>query len=33
METLETLGKRIDTTRDLQSIVTTMKALSAVSIH
>lgn len=33
METLETLGKRIDTTKDLQSIVTTMKALSAVSIH
>jgi F-type H+-transporting ATPase subunit gamma len=33
METLETLGKRIGTTEDLQSIVSTMKALSAVSIH
>ncbi len=33
METLETLGKRIDTTRNLQSIVATMKSLSAVSIH
>jgi F-type H+-transporting ATPase subunit gamma len=33
METLETLAKRIDTTEDLQSIVTTMKSLSAVSIR
>jgi F-type H+-transporting ATPase subunit gamma len=33
METLETLGKRIATTEDLQSIVTTMKSLSAVSIR
>ena len=33
METLETLGRRIDTTKDLQSIVRTMKALSAVSIR
>jgi len=33
METLETLGKRIATTRDLQSIVRTMKSLSAVSIR
>lgn len=33
METLETLGRRIETTRDLQSIVRTMKALSAVSIR
>lgn len=33
METLETLGKRIATTTDLQSIVRTMKALSSVSIR
>lgn len=32
-DTLESLGKRIATTEDLQSIVGTMKALSAVSIH
>jgi F-type H+-transporting ATPase subunit gamma len=33
VDTLETLGKRIATTEDLQSIVGTMKALSAVSIR
>lgn len=33
METLETLGKRIAATEDLQSIVRTMKSLSAVSIR
>lgn len=33
METLESLGKRIATTGDLQSIVRTMKSLSAVSIR
>jgi len=33
METLETLGKRIATTTDLQSIVRTMKSLSVVSIR
>ena len=33
METLESLGRRIGTTKDLQSIVRTMKALSAVSIR
>jgi F-type H+-transporting ATPase subunit gamma len=33
MDTLETLRKRIATTEDLQSIVGTMKALSAVSIR
>jgi F-type H+-transporting ATPase subunit gamma len=33
METLETLSKRIATTTDLQSIVRTMKSLSAVSIR
>ncbi len=33
METLETLGKQIATTEDLQSIVRTMKSLSAVSIR
>lgn len=33
METLETLGKRIATTKDLQSIVRTMKSLSSVSIR
>ncbi len=33
METLEALGKRIATTQDLQSIVRTMKSLSAVSIR
>lgn len=33
METLETLGRRIGTTEDLQSIVRTMKSLSAVSIR
>jgi F-type H+-transporting ATPase subunit gamma len=33
METLETLQRRIDTTRDLQSIVRTMKTLSAVTIR
>jgi F-type H+-transporting ATPase subunit gamma len=33
MQSLELLGKRLQTTRDLQSIVRTMKSLSAVSIH
>lgn len=33
MDTLETLGKRIATTVELQSIVRTMKSLSAVSIR
>lgn len=33
MDTLEALGKRISTTEDLQSIVRTMKSLSAVSIR
>lgn len=33
METLESLGRRIATTGDLQSIVRTMKSLSAVSIR
>jgi len=33
METLETLSRRIATTKDLQSIVRTMKSLSAVSIR
>ncbi len=33
MATLEELSRRIDTTKDLQSIVRTMKALSAVSIR
>ena len=33
METLETLNKRIATTKNLQSIVRTMRSLSAVSIH
>ena len=33
MDTLETLGKRIATTEDLQSIVGTMKSLAAVSIR
>lgn len=33
MDTLETLGRRIATTEDLQSIVGTMKSLSAVSIR
>jgi F-type H+-transporting ATPase subunit gamma len=33
VETLETLSRRIGTTLDLQSIVRTMKSLSAVSIH
>ena len=33
MQTLEVLGKRIRTTQDLQSIVRTMKSLSAVSIR
>ncbi|MFY0610864.1 MAG: F0F1 ATP synthase subunit gamma [Hyphomicrobiaceae bacterium] len=33
MQTLELIGKRIDTTQDLQSIVRTMKSLSAVSIR
>ena len=33
MQTLEALGRRIATTNDLKSIVRTMKALSAVSIH
>lgn len=33
METLETLNKRIITTKNLQSIVRTMRSLSAVSIH
>src|SRR3990167_6340705 len=32
MDTLESLAKRIDTTNSLQSIVRTMKALSAASI-
>ncbi len=33
METLEQLRNRLDTFRDLQSLVRTMKALAAVSIH
>ncbi len=33
METLETLGRRIATTKDLRAIVRTMKSLSAVSIR
>lgn len=33
METLEILQRRIETTRDLQSIVRTMKSLSAVTIR
>jgi F-type H+-transporting ATPase subunit gamma len=33
METLEALSERIDTTKDLQSIVRTMKSLSMVSIR
>lgn len=33
MDTLEKLGKRIATTKDLQSIVRTMKSLSSVSIR
>lgn len=33
METLESLSDALDTTRDIQSIVRTMKALSAVSIR
>lgn len=33
METLETLNKRIATTKNLQSIVRTMRSLSSVSIH
>lgn len=33
METLDSLGRRIDTTRDLRGIVRTMKSLSAVSIR
>lgn len=33
METLEALGKRIETTRDLKSIVRTMKSLAAASIR
>lgn len=33
METLETLSDALNTTRDITSIVRTMKALSAVSIH
>jgi len=33
MDTLEALGKRIATTKDMQSIVRTMKSLSAVSIR
>lgn len=33
METLETLSKRIETTRELESIVGTMKALAAISIR
>lgn len=33
METLEALAARIDTTEDIQSIVRTMKSLSAVSIR
>lgn len=32
MDTLEALGKRIDTTQNLRSVVRTMKALSATSI-
>jgi F-type H+-transporting ATPase subunit gamma len=32
-DTLEALGRRIETTRDLQQIVRTMKSLSAVSIR
>jgi F-type H+-transporting ATPase subunit gamma len=33
METLESLGEALETTDDIQSIVRTMKSLSAVSIH
>lgn len=33
METLETLAQRIETTRDLESIVGTMKSLAAISIR
>lgn len=33
MQTLESLSKRIDTARDLQSVVKTMKMLSSVAIH
>ena len=33
METLESLGKRISTTKDLQSIVRSMKSLAAVSVR
>lgn len=33
METLETLGRRIETARDLESIVGTMKALAAINIR
>jgi len=33
METLEALAARIETTEDIQSIVGTMKSLSAVSIR
>jgi len=33
METLEELKQRIDSTKDLQSVVKTMKALAAVRIH
>ena len=33
METLETLSEMLETTGDIQSIVRTMKALSAVSIR
>ncbi len=33
METLETLSEMLETTGDIQSIVRTMKSLSAVSIH
>lgn len=33
MQTLEALSKRIETARDLQSVVRTMKTLSSVAIH
>lgn len=33
METFEALGRRIDTTKDLRAIISTMKSLSMVSVH
>ena len=33
METVDTLARRIDTAESLQSVVTTMKALAAVTIQ